>query len=128
MLKLLRFHLHRAQDRMIHMANQKRSDRSFQVGEWVYVKLKPYRQFSVVNRPNQKLNSLYYGHYCILDKIGAVAYKLYLSQQVKVHQIFHVSKLKRALKAGQRAPSSFPNEILEQLQPEFIMDRKLEER
>lgn len=36
MRKLLHFHLKRAQERMRQIANKKRSDRSFEVGDWVY--------------------------------------------------------------------------------------------
>ena len=41
-LKLLKFHLHRAQNHMKQLANGKRSDRSFSVGDLVFIKLQPY--------------------------------------------------------------------------------------
>lgn len=67
MLKLLRFHLHRAQHRMLQLANKKRTDRVFQVRDWVYVKLQSYKQQSLARRTSHKLNPLYYGPYQILD-------------------------------------------------------------
>ncbi|GAU28744.1 hypothetical protein TSUD_372530 [Trifolium subterraneum] len=59
-LKQLRVHLQRAQDRMKNFADAKRTDRSFNVGEWVFLKLRPYRQQSVVSRINVKLAVRYY--------------------------------------------------------------------
>ncbi|KAA3452528.1 BSD domain-containing protein 1-A-like [Gossypium australe] len=44
--KLLQFHLKRAQNRMKHFVDCIRSDRTFQVGNLVYLKLQPYRQHS----------------------------------------------------------------------------------
>lgn len=43
-IKLLQFHLKRAQDRMQSLANRQRTDREFKVGMWVYLKLQPHRQ------------------------------------------------------------------------------------
>lgn len=55
MLLLLNFHLMRAQHRMKQMADQHFTERDFDIGDFVYVKLQPYRQQSVVLRRNQKL-------------------------------------------------------------------------
>lgn len=95
-LKLLRFHLHRARHRMRQLANKKRTDRVFELGEWVYVKLISYKQQSLARRNNQKLSPLYYGPYPIIAKIGEVAYRLDLPQHSSIHPTFHVSKLKRS--------------------------------
>ncbi|KAM0042505.1 putative nucleotidyltransferase, Ribonuclease H [Helianthus debilis subsp. tardiflorus] len=46
-LRQLKAHLANAQNSMKAQANKKRREISFSVGEWVYVKLKPYRQTSV---------------------------------------------------------------------------------
>lgn len=52
MVLLLKFHLLRAQNRMQQVANDHRTDRSFRIGDYVFVKLQPYRQHSVVLRSN----------------------------------------------------------------------------
>ncbi|CAA7037672.1 unnamed protein product [Microthlaspi erraticum] len=44
MILLLKFHLLRAQHRMRQFADQHRTDRNFDIGDYVYVKLQPYRQ------------------------------------------------------------------------------------
>jgi len=42
MLSSVRQHLLRAQQRMKHQADKRRSERSFQIGDYVYLKLQPY--------------------------------------------------------------------------------------
>ena len=42
-IKMCKFHLKRAQDRMVNQANKHRSERVFDVGMWVYLKLQPHR-------------------------------------------------------------------------------------
>lgn len=70
MILLLKFHLLRVQHCMKLFADQHRTERSFEIGGFVYVKLQPYRQQSVVMRSNQKLSPKYFGPYKILDRCG----------------------------------------------------------
>lgn len=71
--------------------------------------LQPYKQGSVRELGNHKLSPLYYDHYCILDKIEDVAYKLALPKSSMIHPTFNVSKLKRSLSKGRKVSSELQN-------------------
>lgn len=63
MLQHLKDNLTQAQARMKFYANRNRSHRVLSVGDWVYLKLQPYRQALVAVRKNLKLSARFYGPY-----------------------------------------------------------------
>ncbi|GAU36128.1 hypothetical protein TSUD_292880 [Trifolium subterraneum] len=67
-LNQLKLHLLKAQQQMQAYANQKRRDLKFEVNEWVFLKLRPHRQQSVIRRVNQKLAARFWGPFKIIEK------------------------------------------------------------
>jgi len=79
------------------------SKRSFNVGEWVFLWLQPYKQMSVKQaKKDNKLSSKYYCPYKVLQKIRTMEYELELLASSRVHLIFHVSSLKKVI--GNKLP------------------------
>nr|GEW19771.1 reverse transcriptase domain-containing protein [Tanacetum cinerariifolium] len=78
-------------------ANVRRNPLEFQVRDRVMLKVSPRK--GVVRFGKQgKINPWYIGPFKILERIGPVAYKLELSEELRnFHNIFHVFNLKKCL-------------------------------
>ena len=66
MQQLLHQQLLWVQKHQKHQADKNRTEREFQVGQSVFVKLQPYVQFSLAHRVNQKLSYRYFGPFKIV--------------------------------------------------------------
>ena len=96
-LQLLKENLQRSRNKMKRYADLKHTEREFKEGDWVYLRLQPYRQVSVAWQRNLKLSPCFYGPFLVLSRVGAVAYKLELPLGSLIHPVFHVSQLKLKL-------------------------------
>lgn len=79
---------------MKRYADKNQKNWEFQVGDLVWLRLKPYRQNSVVNRSYTKLSKQYYEPYKIVKKINPVTYRLELPATSSIFLVFHISLLK----------------------------------
>jgi hypothetical protein len=79
-LQILKDNLTMAQNRMKQQADQNCNERSFEVGDWVFLRLQPYKQMSLKQaKKDNKISPKYYGPYKVLQNIGTMVYKLKLS-------------------------------------------------
>ncbi|XP_055961457.1 uncharacterized protein LOC126678232 [Mercurialis annua] len=76
-------------------ADPKKKEIEFQVGDYVFLKVSPMK--SVIRFGKRgKLSPKYVGPYEIIERIGAVAYKLDLPLDMsQVHPVFHISMLRK---------------------------------
>jgi hypothetical protein len=127
-LESVKLHLLRMQQRMKHQADKRRSERVFAVGDRVFLKLQPYLQSTVARRGNQKLAFKFFGPFTMLERIGAVAYKLDLPEHSRVHPVFHVSQLKQCLGPGQQVQTqfSFTDHVFQV--PERVLQQRVRQR
>ncbi|XP_019260182.1 PREDICTED: uncharacterized protein LOC109238210 [Nicotiana attenuata] len=117
-LTVLKENLHRAQIRMKTYADAHRTDLQPEVGDWAFVKLKPYRQLSLRLRNCHKLGKRYFGPYRVVKRIGSVAYKLDLPADVRIHPVFHISMLKKCVGTpAEQVTPLIPTSTEEQLPP-----------
>ena len=82
-----------AQDRQKSQADLKRTQKKFQVGEHVFIKVRP-KKSSLILGSCAKLEPRYFGTFEILSRIGKVAYQLSLLQNFKVDNDLAISVLK----------------------------------
>ena len=64
------------------------------------MRLQPYKPRTLDYKGKWKLSPRFFGPFQVLQKVGAVSYKLDLPPEAKIHPVFHVSCLK--LKLGQK--------------------------
>ncbi|GKF40096.1 hypothetical protein Tco_0120157 [Tanacetum coccineum] len=76
-------------------ADLKRKPMEFQVGDKVMLKVSPWKGVVRFGKRG-KLNPRYVGPFKLTERVGEVAYKLELPEELsRVHNTFHVSNLKK---------------------------------
>ncbi|GJW12805.1 putative reverse transcriptase domain-containing protein [Tanacetum coccineum] len=84
-----------ARDRQNSYADRRRKPLEFEVGDKVMLKVSPWKGVICFGKRG-KLNPRYIGPFKILAKVGTLAYRLELPEQLsQVHSTFHVSNLKK---------------------------------
>ncbi|GKC51778.1 retrotransposon protein, putative, ty3-gypsy subclass [Tanacetum coccineum] len=86
-----------ARDRQKSYANKRRKPLEFSVGDYVLLKVSPWKGVVCFGK-KRKLAPRFIGPFKIIKKIGPMAYKLDLPEELDgVHDTFHVSNLKKCL-------------------------------
>ncbi|GJT43778.1 putative reverse transcriptase domain-containing protein [Tanacetum coccineum] len=93
----IRDRMQAARDRQKSYADQRRRPLEFEVGDKVMLKVAPWKGVVRFGK-HGKLNPRYIGPFRIIERIGPVAYRLELPQELsRVHNVFHVCNLKKCL-------------------------------
>ncbi|KAD5803435.1 hypothetical protein E3N88_14795 [Mikania micrantha] len=117
-----------ARDRQKSYADKRRKPLEFQVGDRVLLKVSPWKGVIRFGKRG-KLNPRYIGPFEITKRIGPVAYELNLPDELSsVHNVFHISNLKKCLSDETLVIPLEEIQIDEQLnfveEPVEIMDRE----
>jgi len=94
MVKKVRANLKAAQDRQKKFADRKRRFKEYQVGHHVYIRIQA-RKSTLQWSSCAKLAPRYFGPFQVLARVGPVAYQLALPSHIRIHNVFHVSMLKK---------------------------------
>ncbi|XP_021984943.1 uncharacterized protein LOC110880801 [Helianthus annuus] len=94
---MVRTHLKAAQDRQKSYADKRRRPIEFQVGNKVMPKVSPWK--GVIRfRKKGKLSPRFIGPFTVIERVGKVAYRLDLAEELsRIHSTFHVSHLRKCL-------------------------------
>ena len=111
--------------------DQHHSERIFDVGDYVFLWLQPYKQMSLMQtKKDNKLSPKYNGPYKVFQNIGTMAYKLEVHASSRVHLVFHVSCLKNVIGEKILVQTIFP-ELYEEgkiiLEPEAVMETRTQQ-
>ncbi|KAD4586096.1 hypothetical protein E3N88_23697 [Mikania micrantha] len=117
-----------ARDRQKSYADKRRKPLEFQVGDRVLLKVSPWKGVIRFGKRG-KLNPRYIGPFEITKRIGPVTYELNLPVELSsVHNVFHISNLKKCLSDETLVIPLEEIQIDEQLnfveEPVEIMDRE----
>ncbi|KAD4586667.1 hypothetical protein E3N88_24268 [Mikania micrantha] len=97
MIIRIRENLTTARSRQKSYADKRRKPLEFQVNDLVLLKVSPWKGIVRIGQKG-KLDPRYVGPFKVLERIGKVAYRLELPQELSnVHPTFHVSNLKKCL-------------------------------
>jgi hypothetical protein len=104
-VRMIRENLRVAQSRQKSYADTRRRELTFEVGDYVYLKVSPTKNVKRFNIKG-KLAPRYIGPFKILKRRGEVAYQLGLPESLSgVHDVFHMSQLKKCLRVpGEQIP------------------------
>ncbi|KAI5353071.1 hypothetical protein L3X38_005963 [Prunus dulcis] len=116
------------EDRQKSYADNRRKDLQFEVGDWVVLKLSPWKGVVRFGKRG-KLSPRYIGPYEIIERVGPVAYRLALPADLaRLHDVFHISMLRKYISDPSHVQEEQPVELEDDFtyveQPVQILDWK----
>ena len=127
-IKVIRDRLQIAQERLKSYANNRCRDLEFEVGDMVFLKISPWKGVLRFGK-RAKLSPRYIGPNRIVERIRKVAYRMEFPPDLdRIHDVFHVSMLRRYIPDPSHVLTKQPVEIQENLtyeeEPVQILDRR----
>jgi len=126
---VIRKRLQTAQSRQKSYADKRRRDLEFSVGDCVFLKVSPTKGVFRFGKKG-KLSPRFIGPYEILERIGAVAYRLALPPNLSaIHPVFYVFMLRKYMSDPSHVlevhPVELRDDVTYEVQPETIVDRQV---
>ena len=130
-VKTIRERLKVVIDRHNSYADMKRKDIRYEIGEKLFLKVSPWKKVMRFGKKG-KLSSRFIGPYEVIEKVGPMAYRLALPPDLeKIHNVFHVSMLRRYRSDPSHVVSSETIELIPDLtyeeEPVEILAREVKE-
>ncbi|KAK1615455.1 hypothetical protein QYE76_020972 [Lolium multiflorum] len=98
----IREYLKTAQSRQKSYADKRRREMTFEVGDFVYLKVSPLKGMQRFQLKG-KLAPRYVGPFKVLSRRGEVSYQLELPEEMAaVHNVFHISLLRKCLEVPEK--------------------------
>ena len=126
-IQIVRDRLKTTRDKQKSYADKHRRDLQFKVGDRVFLKVSPWKGVLRFGRRGKLRPHI--GPYEIIARVGSVAYRLDLPPELsKVHNVFHVSMLRKYIPDPSHVLRDQPVELKDNLtykeQPMQIVDRR----
>ncbi|KAK1680897.1 hypothetical protein QYE76_041745 [Lolium multiflorum] len=98
----IREYLKTAQSRQKSYADKRRREMTFEIGDFVYLKVSPLKGMQRFQLKG-KLAPRYIGPFKVLSRRGEVSYQLELPEEMSaVHDVFHISLLRKCLEVPEK--------------------------
>ncbi|KAK1607211.1 hypothetical protein QYE76_030884 [Lolium multiflorum] len=102
----IREYLKTAQSRQKSYADKRRREMTFEIGDFVYLKVSPLKGMQRFQLKG-KLAPRYVGPFKVLSRRGEVSYQLELPEEMAaVHNVFHISLLRKCLEVPEKTKYS----------------------
>ena len=130
-IRVIKSKLKAAQDCQKSYVNQHRREMEYQIGDKVFLRVSPWK--GIMRFGNKgKLSPRYIGPYDIIERIGPLAYRLALPPELaRIHNVFHVSMLRRYISDPSHVLKDSEVEISENLsyveEPVKIVDHEVKQ-
>ena len=119
-VSLIKEILKAAQSRQKRYVDNRRRDLEFEVGDHVFLKVSPMKSIMRFGRKG-KLSPRFVGPFEVLEKVGTLAYKVALPLSLsKIHNVFHVSTLRKYIYDPSHVVELEPIQISEDLTYEEV--------